>query len=263
MSDILKQEMRDRLAVFTINRPEVRNALSPELVALLIQGIRAADANPAVKCILIEAAGDNFSAGGDIKGFSQVLDAPAQQRYDEFERRLLVANRLPQAILDASKPVVVVTRGAVAGAGLSLCLAADYVLCGASTFFVVAHVNIGLSLDCGLSGLLIGAMGVKAAKRMALLGERIDAAKALQLGMVTDVLGDDDLPAATLKLTTRLANGPAIAMASSKRLLNQAAFGDFQRQLADEAAAIAACAASDDFATGVKAALAGARPQFD
>lgn len=263
MSDILKFEVVDRVAILTINRPEARNALSPELVALMIQTIRAADADPSVKCILIEAAGENFSAGGDIKGFSELLETPGAERYDLFERKLLVANRLPQAILDATKPVVVATRGAVAGAGLSLCLAADYVLCGSSTYFLAAHVHVGLSLDCGLSGLLIGAMGVKAAKRLALLGERVDADKALQLGMVSEVLGDEGLPLAVRKLTARLAAGPAVAMAGTKRLLNDAAFGDFQRQLANEATAIAACAATDDFAKGVTGVVGGTRPAFN
>jgi enoyl-CoA hydratase/carnithine racemase len=255
MTDILKVAIDNRIATLTLNRPEHRNALSPELSAALIEEIRRADANPLVKCIVIQGEGEHFSAGGDVKGFSEALPLSPEQRYDLFERKLAVGNRLPNALLEATKPVVVTTRGAVAGAGMALCLAADFVLAGESTYFLAAHVHVGLSLDCGLSGLLVAAMGVKAAKRLALLGERVDARGALALGMVSEVLPEADLAEATRKLSQRLAAGPAMAMSASKALLNQAAYANFATQLAHEAQSVARCAATEDFTRGIRATL--------
>ena len=263
MSEMLKIATENRVACFTLNRPESRNALAPELVVELIQAIRDADADTAVKCILIRGEGEHFSSGGDVKGFAELMATPQNRRQDLFERKVLVGNRLSQAVLQARKPVVVVARGAVAGGGLGLCLAADYVLCGESAYFVASHVNVGLALDCGLSPLLVAAVGIKQAMRMALLGERIEAADALRLGMVTEVLPDAQLPAATDRLLQRLAAGPATAMAASKELLNAAAYPEVELLLALEAKAVGVCAGTRDFATGIEAVMARKKPQFD
>ena len=183
MSNTLKYVVSERVATLTLNRPEHRNALSPELAAALIEHIRRADADPQVKCLVIDAVGDHFSAGGDVKGFRDALTLTAAERHDLFEHRMAVANRLPNALLQADKPIIVSTRGAVAGAGMALCLAADFVVAGESTFFIAAQIQVGLSIDCGLSGMLVAAMGIKSAKRLALLGEKVVAGEALDLGI--------------------------------------------------------------------------------
>jgi len=263
MSDQINYLVTNRVATITLNRPEARNALSAELTAELIRMVRAADSDPDVKCLLIRGQGEHFSAGGDVKSFEQTLALPPEERFDNFERRLLVGNRLPQTLLDCGKPVVVATRGAVAGAGMTLCLAADFVVCGESSYFIAAHVLVGLSLDCGLSGLLVAGMGIKAAKRMALLGERVDAAQALALGLVSEVVADASLDERIDKLTSRLAGGPATAMAATKRLLNQAAIQNFTEQLAAEASLVARCAATEDFRKGVEGAVNRKPAVFD
>ncbi len=253
----------DRVATITLNRPEARNPLSQDVSAELVRLLRQADTDTSVKCILIQAVGENFSAGGDVKGFSETLALSPEERYDQFERRLLVAGRLPNALLDTSKPIVVATRGAVAGAGMALCLAADFVIAADNTFFLAAHVHVGLSVDCGLSGLLIGAMGIKAAKRFTLLGEKVGANDALSLGIVTTVVADDALQDEVAKLTRRLTKGPATAMAGTKMLLNHAAFRDFGTVINEEAYAIARCVAKDDFCKGVEGMLNKKSATFD
>jgi 2-(1,2-epoxy-1,2-dihydrophenyl)acetyl-CoA isomerase len=263
VSDLLKVSIDNRVATLTLNRPEHRNALSPELSATLIQELRRADANPVVKCIVIDGAGEHFCAGGDVKGFNEALSLSPDARFELFERKLAIGNRLPNALLEASKPIVVATRGAVAGAGMALCLAADFVLAGESTYFLAAHVHVGLSLDCGLSGMLVAAMGIKAAKRLALLGERISAPDALALGIVTEVVPDAELSAATGRLSERLAAGPAMAMGATKALINQAAHAQFATQLAREGDWVARCAATEDFRRGVEATLSRKPVQFE
>jgi enoyl-CoA hydratase/carnithine racemase len=253
----------DRIATITLNNPETRNALPPEVGAEIVRMMHAADNDPTVKCVLMRATGDNFSAGGDIKSFKETLDLSPAERYDQFERRVFVGNRLPNSILECSKPVVIATRGAVAGAGMALCLAADYVIAAESTYFLAAHVHIGLSIDCGLSNFMVAAMGVKAAKRLALLGERVKAHEALTLGMVTEVVAESELDARVAKVTAQLVIGPATAMAKSKQLLNRAAYPDLSGQFAAEANAIAHCVASDDFVKGVEGMLNKKPVTFD
>lgn len=263
MSSQITYDVTGRVATITLNRPDARNALSPELTGELIRLIRSADSDSAVKCILLRGEGAHFCGGGDVKSFQEPLTLPPDERYDVFERRLMVGNRLPQVLLDCSKPIVVATRGSVAGAGVALCLAADFVISGSSSYFLAAHVLIGLSLDCGLSGLLVAAMGVKAAKRLALLGERVDAREALELGIVTRVVADEELDDKVNELIARLAAGPSVAMAGSKRLLNSAAYPGFSRLLAMEADAVARCAQSTDFGNGVTAMLSRSSAKFD
>ncbi|MNF36078.1 1,2-epoxyphenylacetyl-CoA isomerase [compost metagenome] len=263
MPDILKCVVEDRIATLTLNRPQARNALSPELIEALIIQFRAVDNDPAIKCIVLTGAGEHFSAGGDVKGFGETLSLSPEERYALYERKLLLGSRLPNLLLQASKPVVVMTRGSVAGAGLALCLAADFVISGESSFFLAAHVHIGLSLDSGLSGLMVAAMGIKEAKRLTLLGERFSAQEALRLGVVSQVLPDAELDDAIRKLTQRLAAGPTTAMAASKALLNHAAYRGFSEQLVEEAVQVARCAADKDFDTGIRAILEHKRPMFD
>jgi 2-(1,2-epoxy-1,2-dihydrophenyl)acetyl-CoA isomerase len=263
MTDILKLSIDLRVATLTLNRPKYRNALSPELVAALIAQIRRIDADPQLKCIVIQGEGENFSAGGDIKGFSETLALSPAERFDLFERKLAIGNRLPTTLLESRKPIVVVTRGAVAGAGMALCLAADFVLAGQSSYFMAAHVQVGLSLDCGLSSLLVAAMGIKAAKRLALLGDKVSATEALALGLVTEVLPDQDLTAATQRLSQRLASGPATAIAETKALLNHAAHASLATQLARETQAVARAAATEDFRRGIEATLNRKPAEFE
>ncbi len=263
MSEQIKYAVSDRVACITLNRPEARNALSPDVTAGLITLVRAADHDPDVKCVLIRGEGEHFSGGGDVKSFGETLSLTPDERYDMFERRLLVGNRLPQVLLDCTKPVVAATRGAVAGAGLAICLAADFVICASSSYFLAPHIFLGITLDCGLSSLLVGAMGIKAAKRLALLGDRVSAGEALDLGIVSQVIPDANLEEAVRSLTSRLAAGPAVAAANTKRLLNRAAYPGVVEQIAEESKAIAQCAATADFCEGVRATLARTKPAFD
>lgn len=261
--ELIKVGIENRVATLVLNRPDARNALSPDLIEALILQFRAVERDPAVKCIVLKGEGGHFSGGGDVKGFNETLSLTPAERHTIYERKLLVGMRLPNLLLESPKPVVVAARGAVAGAGLGLCLAADFAISGQSSFFLAAHVHIGLSLDSGLSGLLVAAMGIKQAKRLALLGERIGADEALSLGIVSRVVADDEVESASGELAQRLASGPSTAIASSKALLNQAAYRGFDEQLKQEADLVARCAASEDFRHGIQALLSKRKPEFD
>lgn len=263
MSELVKCSVEQRIATLVLNRPDSRNALSPPLIEELIEKFRQVEQDPQVKCIILKGEGEHFSGGGDVKGFNETLELSSEERFSIYERKLLYGVRLPNLLLEARKPVIIQTRGAVAGAGMALCLAADFVVSGRSSFFLAAHVHIGLSLDSGLSGLMVGAMGIKAAKRLALLGDRITCDEALEYGIISQVLPDEELDAATQKLAERLAAGPSEALAGSKALLNRAAYPQFNEQLIAEAIQVGKCAASNDFITGIRSILERKPAVFD
>ncbi|WP_431703464.1 enoyl-CoA hydratase/isomerase family protein [Pseudomonas sp. BR20] len=100
---------------FGTQPPDVRNALSPELIESLIEEFRAVERAPLVKCIIIRGEGEHFSAGGDVKKFNDTLALSPEERFSIYERKLLYGVRLPNLLLQARKPVIVQTRGAVAG----------------------------------------------------------------------------------------------------------------------------------------------------
>jgi 2-(1,2-epoxy-1,2-dihydrophenyl)acetyl-CoA isomerase len=160
------------------------------------------------------------------------------------------------------KPVVAAVQGAAAGVGLSLVAAADLALAAEDAIFTSGYIHLGTSPDGGLTALLARAVGLKHAAELMLLGDRFDAARALQLGLVNRLVPSAELEAEAIALAARLASGPTHAYARTKALL-QATFGDaFDAQLRRETESFAACAATDEFVEGVRAFLEKRRPNF-
>jgi 2-(1,2-epoxy-1,2-dihydrophenyl)acetyl-CoA isomerase len=151
------------------------------------------------------------------------------------------------------KPVVAAVRGAVAGFGLSLMMSADLVIAAENAYFTLAYSKIALSPDGGATWSLPRHVGLKQAMEIALLGERFDAVRARELGLVNRVVALDQLDAEALKLATRLAAGPAAALARTKALLNQSFDHTLEAQLLAEQRCFAACAADPDFSEGLAA----------
>ena len=160
------------------------------------------------------------------------------------------------------KPVVAAVQGAAAGFGLSLVLAADLALAAEDAIFTSGYIHLGTSPDGGMTATLSHIVGLKHAAELMLLGDRFDARRALALGLVNRVVPADALEAEAAALAARLAAGPTQAYGRTKALL-QATLGDgFDAQLRRETESFAACAATEDFAEGVRAFLEKRRPEF-
>jgi len=160
------------------------------------------------------------------------------------------------------KPVVAVVRGAAAGFGLSLVLAADLALAAEDAIFASGYIHLGTSPDGGLTATLGRVVGLKQAAELMMLGERFDAERALALGLVNRLVPPAALEGEALALATRLANGPTHAYARTKALL-QATLGEaFDAQLRRETESFAACAAGEEFVEGVRAFLEKRPPNF-
>lgn len=253
MTESLLLEVSEGVATVTLNRPEVLNALSDDMIAALVEVMTRVEADPAVRCVVLRGAGDHFMAGGDIKGFHGRLAETPAERSAHFRAKIHKLHPAIVAMRRMPKPVIASLRGAAAGFGLSLALATDLAIAAEDAFFTLAYCLIGTSPDGGSSYHLPRLVGLRKATEIALLGERFNAETAQRLGLVNWVVPAEDLEAETAKLAARLAGGPGHALGQTKALLN-ASFGNtLEAQLALEAESFASCAATQDFAEGVTA----------
>jgi 2-(1,2-epoxy-1,2-dihydrophenyl)acetyl-CoA isomerase len=258
MTDPVTLEVADRVATITLNRPEAANALNPAVIHAFRDAAESLDERDDVGAVLFKAAGKNFSVGGDLRFMHDAGDDVADAVYGLAST--MHAGIIALAELDA--PVISVVRGAAAGGGMSLAIAADLVLAAETAHFTVAYTAIGFSTDGGSSWTLPRIVGHRKAIELALLNERLSAAKAQELGLVTRVVPDDRLDAEAQALAERLAHGPIGAHGAIKRLLRFSSTSPLGQQLEDEARTIAGLSAAPDGREGVLAFLDKRAPHF-
>ncbi len=253
----------DGVATLTLNRPAVFNAIDDAMMAAIHDALIDIQHDDRVRCLVIRGAGGNFAAGGDVKLFADAVATLSDSRrhalFEDMIRRahgaVLLLRRLPA-------PVIASVRGAAAGGGLALMLAADLVIAADDAVFTAGYCRIGTSPDGGASWHLPRKIGLARAMELALLGDRIDAATAERIGLVNRVVPADALEAETAALARRLADGPTLAMARTKDLLNRAFDHSLADQLEAEADRFVASTLTGDFAEGIEAFVAKRRPRF-
>ena len=246
-------EVQGNIARLTLNRPESLNALNLEMIADLQAASARAAFDPKVRAVIVCGAGEHFMAGGDLKWFRQQLDLPPQERQPRFEELIAAVHASILTLKGMNKPVIAAVQGAVAGFGLSLMLAADLVVAADNAYFTLAYCHIALSPDGGATWSLPRQVGLKQAMEIALLGDRFDATRARELGLINRLVPLAELSAETLKLAQRLAAGPAEALGRTKALINQSLDHSLPAQLLAEQRAFAACGAHADFSEGLAA----------
>jgi 2-(1,2-epoxy-1,2-dihydrophenyl)acetyl-CoA isomerase len=249
----LRITVTDGLAEIVLDNPAGSNRLDLTAAAALEDAVGVA-ADPSVRCVVITATGPRFCVGGDLTAFADT-DAAAADLYRSAVRTELVL----RALGDLPKPVVIGVHGAVAGAGLSFVLNADLVVAARSTRFVVGYAAVGLTPDCGVSYLLPRVIGQRRALQIMLEGTRIDAAHALEWGLVTDVVDDARLTSHVVALGQRLAAGPTHAFAQTKRLVRSSWESDRAVNAEDEARTIAAALRTAEAQQRIGAFLGTAR----
>ena len=252
-------EVSDGLGRLTLNRAESLNAWTAELGSELKQVIEGEAADPSVRAVLVTGAGRGFSSGADLKASFDAADdglPDVRRRLGEVYHPIIVGVRRLE------KPVVAAVNGPAAGIGCSLALACDLVLAAESAFLSLAFVNIGLMPDGGSTLFVPAAAGKSRAFQMALLGERIPAATALDWGLVTAGHPDERLAEEAGALAARLAAGPTRAYAATKQALNRMVYADLDAQLEREAELQHSLARTQDFAEGVSAFVTKRDPAF-
>jgi enoyl-CoA hydratase/carnithine racemase len=263
-TDELRCEVRDRVAIVTLNRPQARNALSDQLSPALREVIRVCADDATVGALLITGAGQAFCAGGDVKGMGAASnpakrDWTVAQRVADLQDR---QRRLTGALVGLRKPTLAALPGAAAGAGLSIALACDMRIAAESAFISTGYVRVGLSGDYGVTWLLSQLVGRGRASELLLLSEKVDAARCLALGVFNRVVPDAALQAEAFALARQLAQGPTQAQALIKDNLDDAATLAFQAALDNEAARLIQSSMDGDHAEAVRAFVEKRAPRF-
>jgi 2-(1,2-epoxy-1,2-dihydrophenyl)acetyl-CoA isomerase len=256
MNDVLLKHHDNGILTLTLNRPDKLNALTWELMRLLKESLEEASMDPAVRVVVLTGAGTGFCSGGDIRSAEQLdSDDPISNRWSAdpawraYETRVSQVIRLsaaPILLHKMPKPTIAMVRGAAAGAGLCLAAACDFRIAGESAFFTTAYIKAARSGDWGVSYLLPQLVGAAKARELLLLGDRIDAQEALRLGLVSRVVADAELSAATQEIAARLARGPTAAYRYIKRNLALAPTMTLEQVIELEAHHIIRCSQTED-----------------
>ncbi len=261
-TDELLCELRERVAIITLNRPEARNALSDRLSPALRAMIRHCAEDDGVGALLLTAAGTTFCAGGDVKGMgdrsSKRALGPAERIADLRERQRLLTG----ALVAIRKPTIAALPGAAVGAGLSIALACDVRIAAESAFVATGYARIGLSGDYGIASLLTRLVGTGRARELMFGGERLEAHRAEAIGLFNRVVPDGELQAEAFAFARRLANGPGQALRLMKDNLDDALVIDFDVALEREAERLVEAAGTADHAEAVRAFVEKRAPEF-
>jgi 2-(1,2-epoxy-1,2-dihydrophenyl)acetyl-CoA isomerase len=256
-------EKSDGIAWLTLNRPELRNALTFSMCRELTALFEALRTDRDTRVLVLRGNGADFCSGADLGDVASIISpspearaATAAAQVRELSWPLFLAlHELPQ-------PVIASVRGHAVGAGMQLVLSSDLVVASETARFLIPQVRLAHSADHGESWYLPRKTGITRAMQFLLLGDAVGAQDAERYGLVNWVSTDDALEQKTDEIARRLASGAAVAIAEMKGLLRQSLNNSLQEQLEAEARALGACAATDDFAEAIGAFLAKRRPVF-
>ena len=218
----LQSELQAGVLTLTLNRPEKRNAINNALARALLAALQHADADTAVRCVVLRGNGLAFCAGRDVS------EAPT-------EDDLVLTQQVAQAVVRCSKPVVAAVHGWVVGAGLEWMLDADIVVATDTARFKLPEASLGVFVTGGISAILPAIAGVSRAKALMLLGEEFGAAQAHAWGLVWAVVSPDSLQDEARRCALRLASLDASVVGHFKRVLNQVGLPAFEQAIQEEA----------------------------
>jgi methylglutaconyl-CoA hydratase len=255
---ILSRIDQDGNATVTLNRPEVHNAFDPEMVEQLTRRLRELEAQPAVRCVVLLGAGKSFCAGADV---GHMKDSATYARTRNF-RAAQHSARMFETLNRLRKPTLAGVRGAVRGGGLGLVAACDVAIATRAATFRLSEVRLGI-IPAMISPYLVAAIGQRMARRYMLSGEEFDAAEAARIGLVHEVVEEEELDARIARMLAELRSGGPAALAATKELIPLSARGPLDGALVDETARrIAAIRATPEAQEGLAAFLEKRRPAW-
>jgi enoyl-CoA hydratase/carnithine racemase len=239
------------VAKLTLNRPDRYNALDAGMAAGLLQAARQVAANESIRVLVVIGAGRGFCAGGDVAFVASHfpnVEGAIRGFLSDFHEFLQTVRTMPQIVLTA-------VHGSAAGAGMSLALMGDLCVAADNARFVPAYAKLGVSPDCGGSLGVPMAIGVRRAMQLYLCEQELSAARALDWGLVNEVV-----PAAAFECSTRdraaqLAAIPSVAARETKALLNRPGPPDLRAQLDAELQALLRCTDTDAYRAAVRSFL--------
>jgi enoyl-CoA hydratase len=213
----IKKEVVDGVAVITLNRPEVRNALSLALLKELYDALVTADASDEVDVVILTGAGSAFSAGIDMKDF----DSFKLGEQDPSFTGLFAGEETFSAVMKMKKPTIAAVNGYAVTGALELVISCDIIIAAQSARFADTHARVGIVPGGGMTQILPRLVGPVKAREMSFTGEFIDAAEALSFGLVSRVVPDDKLMETVLDIAQKIRKTNKGALLKMKQLINE------------------------------------------
>ena len=256
MNNILFK-IQDNIAFITLNRPEVFNSFNREMALEMQQTLEACAKDDAVRVIIITGNGKAFSAGQDLKevttpelnpGFRKILE----EHY----------NPIIRLIRTIEKPIVAAVNGVAAGAGANIALACDIIVAAESASFIQAFSKIGLVPDSAGTFFLPRLIGFHKASALMMLGDKVSAVEALNLGMIYKIYPVALFEEEVQSLALTLAAMPTLALGLTKKLLNASLDNNLEQQLIMESDLQIKASSSNDYQEGVNAFIEKRKPEF-
>ncbi|MFN3230910.1 MAG: enoyl-CoA hydratase/isomerase [Alphaproteobacteria bacterium] len=227
--DKVKLDIKDGVAVITLNDPDAMNAVSVPMLQSLRKVLDVIeDRENGVRCVVLTGQGRGFCTGANLKNR---LPADPDDPDNKVATLDVYYHPMLKRMRDLKCPIIAAVNGPAAGAGMSLAITCDFVYAARSAFFLQAFINIGLVPDAGSTFVLPRLIGKARAARMMMLGERIPAEQALEWGMITEVLDDDVLMDEVMALANRLAKGPTRAYGFIRKALAASWGNTYDQQL--------------------------------
>ncbi len=250
-------ESDEGITTLTLNRPEARNALDLQMREELEATLRELRDDAGVRVLVLRGAGEHFSAGGDVKTM-----AARRLTATEGQARVRLINQAILALARFPRPTLAMVDGFAVGAGCNLALACDLVIASERARFGQVFARLGLIPDGGGTYFLPRRVGLARAKELAFTAEVIEARKAERLGLVNRVVPTAELETQTFALARRIAQGPPLALALAKELLNRSLSLDLPSALDWEALGQGLMIASEDHREGLAAFFEKRAPRF-
>jgi 2-(1,2-epoxy-1,2-dihydrophenyl)acetyl-CoA isomerase len=258
MADSILTRRHGKILEVTLNRPDAYNALNLDMVTRLAEALSLAATDSSIQGVLITGKGKAFCSGGDLKWISQQKEAAGAVLHrlaPQFHLSILEIRRM-------DKPVVAALNGIAAGGGFSLALACDFRVMGESATLRQAYASSGLSIDGGGSFALPRLVGLARAMEIMAFDEPISSARALEWGLVTQVVPNAAVLSESVDMLTRLTRTSLHSFAWSKKLMTQSFDNTLETQLELERQGISDCGAHPDGQEGLKAFVEKRKPSF-
>jgi 2-(1,2-epoxy-1,2-dihydrophenyl)acetyl-CoA isomerase len=252
-------ELEGAVGRLRLNRPEASNGLHVPLLKALYEALMACHAEPRIRALVLSGEGKNFCAGGDVKTFASKGKALPDYLREATSWLQICAS----ALMRLQAPVVTLVQGfAAGGGGVGLVCASDLVIAGESARFLLGATRVGMAPDAGSSVTLGRLVGHRKAMEIALTNPIITATEALEMGLVTRVVPDQELESRGLSLAGELAAGPTLALSETKRLLWEGLGRSVEECLADESRTVSRLSGTDDSLEGLAAVIERRAPVY-
>lgn len=250
------------VVTLTMNRPERKNAANDQMWSELLVAVREVGRNSDDRVLIVTGAGGDFCSGADVGSPDLAGDGQASRPRPHGLASMRHVGDVALALYRLPQPTIAKVRGVAVGAGMNLALLCDLVVAGETARFSEIFARRGLSIDFGGSWVLPRRIGMHRAKELALLTDIIDATEAERIGLVNRVVADAELDDFVADWARRLAAGPPIALAQTKRLLNNSIGITLEQALDEEGAAQTINLVTADTAEALKAFVEKRQPQF-